>query len=114
MLSSLRTADVDCLIADLEAEGKAPGTVRNIVGSSCPRERRRTGRRTRALCARRARVRHAARDAPPRVEPQSARLAYGHAVAGHSSPLITLKRYSHLLDARLTEAAERFDPASIP
>jgi integrase len=33
------------------------------------------------------------------------------AVAGHSNPLITLKRYSHLLDARVTEAAERFDPA---
>jgi integrase len=34
------------------------------------------------------------------------------AVAGHANPLITLKRYSHLLDARVTEAAERFDPAS--
>ena len=33
------------------------------------------------------------------------------AVAGHASPLITLKRYSHLLDARVTEAAARFDPA---
>ena len=32
-------------------------------------------------------------------------------VAGHANPLITLKRYSHLLDARVTEAAERFDPA---
>jgi integrase len=36
------------------------------------------------------------------------------AVAGHSSPLMTLKRYSHLLDARVTEAAERFDPARVP
>jgi integrase len=33
------------------------------------------------------------------------------AVAGHANPLITLKRYSHLLDGRVTEAAERFDPA---
>ena len=33
------------------------------------------------------------------------------AVAGHANPLITLKRYSHLLDARVTEAAARFDPA---
>jgi integrase len=33
------------------------------------------------------------------------------AVAGHSNPLITLKRYSHLLDERVTGAAERFDPA---
>lgn len=33
------------------------------------------------------------------------------AVAGHANPLITLKRYSHLLDARVTQAAERFDPA---
>ena len=32
-------------------------------------------------------------------------------VAGHANPLITLKRYSHLLDARVTEAATRFDPA---
>lgn len=32
------------------------------------------------------------------------------AVAGHANPLITLKRYSHLLDARVTEAAARFDP----
>jgi integrase len=30
-LSSLRTEDIDRLIADLEAEGKAPGTVRNVV-----------------------------------------------------------------------------------
>jgi site-specific recombinase XerD len=36
------------------------------------------------------------------------------AVAGHANPLITLKRYSHLLDARITEAAGRFDPARIP
>jgi integrase len=36
------------------------------------------------------------------------------AVAGHANPLITLKRYSHLLDARVTEAATRFDPAGIP
>jgi integrase len=36
------------------------------------------------------------------------------AVAGHSSPLITLKRYSHLLDARVTEAAAHFDPARTP
>lgn len=35
------------------------------------------------------------------------------AVAGHANPLITLKRYSHLLDARITEAATRFDPARI-
>jgi integrase len=33
------------------------------------------------------------------------------AVAGHANPLITLKRYSHLLDARITDAAGRFDPA---
>jgi len=36
------------------------------------------------------------------------------AVAGHANPLITLKRYSHLLDARVTEAAKRFDPARVP
>ena len=36
------------------------------------------------------------------------------AVAGHANPLITLKRYSHLLDARISEAADRFDPAGIP
>jgi integrase len=35
------------------------------------------------------------------------------AVAGHASPLITLKRYSHLLDTRIAEAADRFDPARI-
>jgi integrase len=35
------------------------------------------------------------------------------AVAGHANPLITLKRYSHLLDARITEAAGRFDPARV-
>jgi integrase len=32
-------------------------------------------------------------------------------IAGHSNPMITLKRYSHLLDERLTEAATAFDPA---
>ncbi len=36
------------------------------------------------------------------------------AVAGHASPLITLKRYSHLLDTRISEAADRFDPARTP
>jgi hypothetical protein len=36
------------------------------------------------------------------------------AVAGHASPLITLKRYAHLLDGRITEAAARFDPARTP
>jgi integrase len=35
------------------------------------------------------------------------------AVAGHSSPLVTLKRYSHLLDARITEAAARYDPGAV-
>jgi integrase len=35
------------------------------------------------------------------------------AVAGHASPLITLKRYAHLLDSRISEAADRFDPARI-
>jgi site-specific recombinase XerC len=30
-LASLRTEDVDALIADLEADGKAAGTVRNII-----------------------------------------------------------------------------------
>jgi len=35
------------------------------------------------------------------------------AVAGHANPLITLKRYSHLLDARVTEAAARFDPSRV-
>jgi integrase len=34
------------------------------------------------------------------------------AVAGHSSPLITLKRHAHLLDARVGEAADRFDPGA--
>jgi integrase len=33
------------------------------------------------------------------------------AVAGHANPMITLKRYSHLLQSRVTEAADRFDPA---
>ncbi len=33
------------------------------------------------------------------------------AIAGHSNPLITLKRYSHLLDQRLTHAASQYDPA---
>ena len=36
------------------------------------------------------------------------------AVAGHANPLVTLKRYSHLLDARMSEAAARFDPARVP
>lgn len=34
------------------------------------------------------------------------------AVAGHASPVITLKRYSHLLDGRIAEAAARFDPGA--
>ncbi len=36
------------------------------------------------------------------------------AVAGHASPLITLQRYSHLLDGRVTAAAQRFAPAEVP
>jgi integrase len=34
-------------------------------------------------------------------------------VAGHTNPLITLQRDSHLTDARVTEAAERFDSAIV-
>lgn len=36
------------------------------------------------------------------------------AVAGHANPVITLKRYSHLLDGRLTDAARRYDPGRLP
>jgi hypothetical protein len=35
-------------------------------------------------------------------------------VAGDSNPLITLKCYVHLLDARVGEAADRFDPGRVP
>jgi integrase len=31
-------------------------------------------------------------------------------IAGHANPNITLNRYSHLLDQRLTDAASRYDP----
>lgn len=34
------------------------------------------------------------------------------AVAGHSNPMITLKRYAHLSDERVSEAALRFDPGA--
>ncbi len=34
-------------------------------------------------------------------------------VAGHASPLVTLKRYTQLREARLTEAADRYDPAAL-
>jgi integrase len=33
-------------------------------------------------------------------------------IAGHANPMITLKRYSHLLDRRLSDAAQRYDPAA--
>ena len=33
-------------------------------------------------------------------------------IAGHANPTITLNRYSHLLDQRLTDAATRYDPVS--
>jgi hypothetical protein len=32
---------------------------------------------------------------------------------GLQNPLITLRRYSHLLDTRIMEAAYRFDPARV-
>ncbi|MBA3330427.1 MAG: hypothetical protein H0T39_06055 [Actinobacteria bacterium] len=35
------------------------------------------------------------------------------AVAGHASPMITLQRYSHLLDSRVSEAAGRYDPGAV-
>jgi len=31
-------------------------------------------------------------------------------IAGHANSNITLNRYSHLLDQRLTDAADRYDP----
>lgn len=34
-------------------------------------------------------------------------------VAGHANPVVTLKRYSHLLDSRVSEAADRFDPGAV-
>jgi integrase len=33
-------------------------------------------------------------------------------IAGHANPLVTLNRYSHLLDQRLTHAALHYDPAA--
>jgi integrase len=36
------------------------------------------------------------------------------AMAGHSDPRITLRRYSHLLDGRITDMATRYDPAGTP
>ncbi len=33
-------------------------------------------------------------------------------MAGHANPSITLNRYSHLLDDRITQAATRFDPVA--
>jgi integrase len=47
-----------------------------------------------------------------RLVAAGADVKFVQAVAGHANPLITLKRYSHLLDARITEAAQRFDPAA--
>jgi integrase len=35
------------------------------------------------------------------------------AIAGHANPMITLNRYSHLLDERLTDAATRYDPVTM-
>jgi integrase len=35
------------------------------------------------------------------------------AVAGHANATITLNRYSHLLDTRVTDAATRYDPARL-
>lgn len=46
--------------------------------------------------------------------PQATDVKLVQAPAGHAHPLITLTRYSHLLDTRVTEAAQRFDPARIP
>jgi integrase len=34
-------------------------------------------------------------------------------IAGHANPLITLNRYSHLLDQRLTDAALQYDPHAV-
>ena len=36
-----------------------------------------------------------------------------HACEGHSNPTIMLKRYTHLSDARVSEAADRYDPAGL-
>ena len=36
------------------------------------------------------------------------------AVAGHANATITLNRYSHLLDTRVTDAATRYDPVTTP
>jgi integrase len=44
-----------------------------------------------------------------RLVAAGADVKFVQAVAEHASPLITLKRYSHRLDSRLTEAADRFD-----
>jgi hypothetical protein len=89
-LSSLRPDDVDELIAGLKAEGKAPGKVCNVVVP----------------------LRRLLEDAVR----QGLLLANAAARGGCGTrePAITLKRYSHLLDARVTEAATRFDPAGIP
>ena len=43
-----------------------------------------------------------------RLVAEGADVALVQAVAGHSDPRITLQRYTHLREARVTEAAERF------
>jgi integrase len=35
-------------------------------------------------------------------------------IAGHANASITLSRYSHILDQRITDAATRYDPVSTP
>jgi integrase len=50
--------------------------------------------------------------APPRQQMSKQTGAPVQAIAGHSNPLITLKRYGHLLDDRLIQAADRFDPVT--
>lgn len=86
-------------------QGPCDGSPRGIwglVAGSPPSKARATASTTYGtLAARAPRRRGRRREARP-------------SLAGHANPLITLRRSSHLLDARVTEAAERFDPARAP
>jgi len=103
-LASLRTEDVDRLIAELEERAGGAGLrlrARDTAPAlelpaaplgTCPSPRRSRGRGL------------------PLPRPAShLRIA----ARRRGNPVITLKRYAHLLDARVTEAAARFDPARV-
>lgn len=121
LFSSVRSALEDMAARALERDRYAPDELVFATTRGTPLHESNLNRRTWHPALRRAglvgagyRFHDLRHTCVSRLVAAGADVKLVQAVAGHSSPTITLSRYSHLLDARISEAADRFDPTRVP